>query len=630
MKHVVLAAAGHVDHGKTALVRVLTGVDTDTLPEEKRRGLSIETGFAPLDLADGVQISLADVPGHARLIPHMLAGVCGADGFLLVIAADEGVMPQTAEHLDLLTILGIKRGIIALTKTDRVDGETLDRRREEIARWAAARGLSGMPICPVSAVTGRGLNGLRAALAALAEAVQPRETGLPFRLWVDRVFSVAGQGTVVTGTAAQGRAAVGETLCFYPGGTPARVRSIQRHGQPCETLWAGMRGGLNLAGLERQAVRRGAVLAAPDSLTVTDRAAAELFLLPQAPYPVRHNAALHVYYGSEHQVCRVLLAGRRTLEPGERCFAQLRFSRPAALGAGDRCVIRFFSPTVTLGGGVLLDLQPAGKTDPALLTVLAAGGPEARTAAVLARMGDRLPKTEELARRAGLTPEDCGLALEDLERRGLALPLGGRWMAGGQAAALWGRLRAALEDFHQREPLWPGMAREALRAALFPHGSARAWNALLSWYAARYRLVLSEEWVALPGFSVQWTPEYEGLRRMLRERYDRSGLTPPTREEALSPFGRQREKAEQVLRRMALDGELTAIAPGQWVRPHCLREGERRLAAAFARKRVCTLGELRDALGLSRARALVLLDHWDRTGVTRRVAEGRVLLHRGD
>ncbi|MBM6939265.1 selenocysteine-specific translation elongation factor, partial [Pseudoflavonifractor phocaeensis] len=247
MKHVVLAAAGHVDHGKTALVRALTGVDTDTLPEEKRRGLSIETGFAPLDLADGVQISLADVPGHARLIPHMLAGVCGADGFLLVIAADEGVMPQTAEHLDLLTILGIKRGIIALTKTDRVDGETLDRRREEIARWAAARGLSGMPICPVSAVTGRGLDGLRAALAALAEAVQPRETGLPFRLWVDRVFSIPGQGTVVTGTAAQGRAAVGETLCFYPGGTPARVRSIQRHGQPCETLWAGMRGGLNLA-----------------------------------------------------------------------------------------------------------------------------------------------------------------------------------------------------------------------------------------------------------------------------------------------------------------------------------------------------------------------------------------------
>lgn len=629
MKHVVLAVAGHVDHGKTALVRALTGVETDTLPEERRRGLSIESGFAPLDFG-GMQVSLADVPGHARFIPHMLSGVCGADGALLVIAADEGVMPQTEEHAALLAILGVTRAVIALTKADRVDGETLARRREEAARWAAGRFGAAVPICPVSAVTGQGLDGLRGALAALAEAVPPRETGLPFRLWVDRVFSIPGQGTVVTGTAAQGRTAAGEVLCLYPGGRSVRVRSIQRHGRPCETLWAGMRGGVNLAGLERQAVRRGDALAQPGSLTVTQRAAAELVLLPDAPYPVRHNSTVHFYHGAGCQVCRVLLPGRRTLEPGQRCFVQLRFARPAALGMGERYVVRFFSPEVTLGGGVVLDPQPVGRSQPALLAVLAAGGPAARTAAVLTQMGAALPKAEALARRAGLTPADCGLALADLKGRGLALALGGRWMAAGQAEALWGGLRELLEDFHRREPLWPGMAREALRTRLLAHGSARTWNALLSWYADRYGLILTEEWAALPGFSVRWTPEYEGLRRMLRERYDRAGLTPPDREEVLSACGRQRDKAGQVLRRMVLDGELTAIAPGQWVCPHCLAAGERRLAAVFAHKPVCTLGELRDALGLSRAKALALLEYWDRAGVTRRVAEGRVYLPRGD
>lgn len=630
MKHFILGTAGHVDHGKTALVRALTGVDTDTLPEEKRRGLTIENGFAPLPLADGLTVSMVDVPGHEALIGHMLAGASGMDGVLFVIAADEGVMPQTREHLDILTLLGITRGVVALTKIDRVSRETLAQRQETVCRFLKGAGLEQAPLCPVSAVTGEGLDALRTALLELVGSSSARRDDLPFRLAVDRVFSVDGQGTVVTGTVARGSTTAGETLWLYPREQPVRVRGLEHHGLPQQRLWAGMRGGVNLSGVEKKEIKRGDTLAAPHALTVTEEVEVQLTLLPHAPYPVRHNSRLHFHSGAGKQVCQVLLPGRKHLEPGETGFARLRFAQPAALAAGDRFVVRFFSPVVTMGGGTVLTLQPPSghKMTPdhlRTLEVLARGSEEARVLAALEQGKTRLLKADQLAREAGLTTERCTAVLEMLSRRGQAVQLAGRWLSAGQYQMLWQKTKEILSDYHRREPLWPGMDRQTLRAQVLSHGSGRIWSALLTLFAREYGLSLSGEWVALPGFTVTWTPEYDALRRLLRERYDRAGLTPPDQDEVLDAFGRQREKAVQVFRRMALDGELVSIAPGLWVRPHCLARGARLLKGRFARQAVCTLGELRDALGLSRRETLVILEYWDRIGLTRRVGEGRML-----
>lgn len=630
MKHFILGTAGHVDHGKTALVRALTGVDTDTLPEEKRRGLTIENGFAPLSLSDDLTVSIVDVPGHEAFISHMLAGASGMDGVLFVIAADEGVMPQTREHLDILTLLGINRGVVALTKIDRVSRETLAQRQETVRRFLKGTALDQAPLCPVSAVTGEGLDALRTALLELVHSSPARRDDLPFRLAVDRVFSVDGQGTVVTGTVAQGNTTAGETLWLYPREQPVRVRGLEHHGLPRQQLWAGMRGGVNLSGVEKKEIKRGDTLAAPHALTVTDQVEVQLTLLPHAPYPVRHNSRLHFHAGTGKQVCQVLLMGRKRLEPGETCFARLRFAQPAALEQGDRFVVRFFSPVVTMGGGTVLTLQPplGHKMTPdhlRTLEVLARGSEEARVLAALEQGESRLLKADQLAREAGLTTEGCTAVLEGFARQGQAVQLAGRWLSARQCQLLWQRTKEILSAYHQREPLWPGMDREALRAQVLSHGSGRVWSALLALFAREYGLSLSGEWAALPGFVVSWTPEYDALRRLLRERYDRAGLTPPAQDNVLDAFGLQRKKAAQVFRRMALDGELVSIAPGLWVRPHCLARGARTVRDLFARQTICTLGEIRDALGLSRRETLVLLAYWDRAGLTRRVGEGRML-----
>ena len=356
----ILCTAGHVDHGKTALVKALTGVDTDRLAEERRRGLTIELGFAPLDLPGLGRVSVVDVPGHQQFIPTMLSGCCGLDGVLFTVAADEGPMPQTAEHLNILTLLGAERGVIALTRADLASP---DRLAESLARTRALTAgtfLESAPAVPVSAVTGAGLDGLRSALADMLAQAPPPPEGSP-RLHIDRVFSVEGSGTVVTGTLTGGPLRRGDAVQLCPSERTARVRGLQCHGVPAEALPAGTRAAVNLAGVGRDRVRRGDTLAAPGALTVTDRADVALRVLPHAPFPVRTGSQLHLHHGARSLVCRCVLLGRDVLGPGEVGFAQLRFPQPLAAAPGDKFVVRFFSPLATVGGGVLLDADPPGK-----------------------------------------------------------------------------------------------------------------------------------------------------------------------------------------------------------------------------------------------------------------------------
>ena len=479
----ILCTAGHVDHGKTALVKALTGVDTDRLAEEKRRGLTIELGFAPLTLPGGRVVSVVDVPGHEKFIPTMLSGCGGLDLALLVIAADQGPMPQTREHLAILSLLGVEAGVVALTRTDL--GEKPGVRA---AAAALVRGtfLKGAPVVPVSAVTGEGLPALRTALEKQAAALPSHALSGTPRLHIDRVFPVAGSGTVVTGTLTGGPLRRGDAVRLYPSERTARVRGLQCHGVPAEELPAGTRAAVNLAGVRLREIRRGDTLAAPGSLTVTDRADVSLEVLPDAPFPVRTDSQLHFHHGARSLTCRCVLLGRDVLRPGERGWAQLRFAQPLAAAPGDKFVVRFFSPLATVGGGVLLELAPPkkGRMRPeraARLEALARGeippppepppappspavpapsdGAEQELAALYRQYGLTAPAWERVEPRFAGRIKEARRALRRLRERGeLAELAPGRYVHREAAAAA----ERALRDAFGAAPFRLAQARDTL------------------------------------------------------------------------------------------------------------------------------------------------------------------------
>ena len=580
----ILGTAGHVDHGKTALVRALTGVDTDRLAEEKRRGLTIELGFAPLTLPNGAQLSVIDVPGHEKFIPTMLSGCGGLDLALLVIAADQGPMPQTREHLAILSLLGVRAGVVALTRADLGERAGV---REQVAALARGTFLESAPVIPVSALTGQGLPELLSAIDAQASALPPPAlTGSP-RLHIDRVFSVAGSGTVVTGTLTGGSLARGAALELWPGALPVRVRGLERHGVPAEELPPGVRAAVNLAGVRLEQVRRGMTLAPAGALEVTDRVDVSLTLLPDAPYPVKNNSQLHLHHGTRAVVCRCVLLGRDKLEPGETGFAQLRLAGPLAALEGDRFVVRFFSPLATLGGGVILETHPPrrGRHDPerlAGLAVRAAGDPAAIARRKLEEAGEEpLRPRDPAPYRAAGGAEGAGWFLSP--------------------AALAGKRQAALDLQRQ------GLDGPAIRDRLFPglpRGAAEGFLAAL----------------ALPAAA----PASAALEGAVEALYRRAGLQAPEDGAAEDAFpGRVREM--KLARRALTDrGTLVVVAKGFRVHTAALAQGLEALGRAFGAEPFA-LGRARDVLGVSRKYALLLLEYWDRAGKTEKNGEARRL-----
>ena len=358
MKHVIIGTAGHVDHGKTLLVKALTGIDTDRLTEEKKRGITIELGFAHLDFDDGTQAGIVDVPGHEKFIKNMLAGAGGIDLAMLVVAADEGFMPQTVEHLGILSLLGIRDGLVVITKCDMVDPEWVEMVKEDVKAQTEGTFLSGKPIYTVSACTGQGVAELKEKLGELVRAAGEKNLRIPFRLPIDRVFSVDGFGTVVTGTLIEGALAVGDMAEVLPTGFQARVRNLQVHGRDVESAYAGQRVAVNLAGTKKSDLARGDTIAKPGSVRRSLMLDVRLQNLKNSQRTILTGSQLHLYHGSSVRLCKVVLLDREALAPGESCCAQLRMTEELAAKCGDRFVVRFYSPLETIGGGVVLDDCP--------------------------------------------------------------------------------------------------------------------------------------------------------------------------------------------------------------------------------------------------------------------------------
>jgi selenocysteine-specific elongation factor len=608
----ILGTAGHVDHGKTALVRALTGIDTDRLPDEKRRGITIDLGFAPLRLEGAPAVSIVDVPGHEAFVRNMLAGATGIDLALLVIAADEGVMPQTREHLLILTLLGVSSGVVALTKADLVDEEWLALVRDDVAALVRGTPFEGAPVIATSSTTGAGLDDVRAAITAAVRARPERDAADLFRMPVDRVFTVRGTGTVVTGTVWSGTLARDATVRLLPADRVARVRGIQSHGDAVAAVGPGMRAAVALAGLEVADVERGAVLVTWPAWRASARWMAEVALDPAAGISLGPRTAVRVHLGTADVGARIVAAAG-ALEPGGRSVARVVLEEPAVARAGDRFVLRAPSPMRTIGGGVVLDPLPVHR--------------RSRPAAASRTPGERLRAMAREAGRAGLAPDEVpvrlGVSPDDaggvIDGAGV-LRAGARLVDDSVLAAAIAEAASLLAAHHVEHPLETGMPVQELRARL--GGSADIIEVVLMRAAAEGRMQIENAVAATAGWEPALSPELRGAGERILAALRGAGREPPSVEDLAAAHSAH---AFSILKFFERSGRVVQVAADRFYDAEALAGMIAALRKGMADGREYPPQELRDMIGVSRKYLIPFLEYCDRTGVTERRADGRVL-----
>ena len=647
MKRIVVGTAGHIDHGKTSLVKALTGIDTDRLREEKRRGITIELGFAHLPLPDGTVAGVVDVPGHERFVRSMAAGAGGIDLVVLVIAADEGVMPQTREHLDICRLLGVPRGLVAVTKSDLLPGlgpDWLPMLEADVREVTRGTFLEGCPVVPVSSATREGLDRLLGEIAALAREAPERPTDGPAFLPVDRAFSMKGFGTVATGTLLSGSVGEGDAVALLPpspAGEALRVRSVQVHGQVVPRALAGQRTAVNLPGIEPTQIRRGQVLVQPGVVPPSSLLDAEVTLLGAAPAPLRHRARLLLHVGTAQVPVAVSLLDRGELGPGQTAWAQLRLGQPVAALPGQRFILRGFAVLEgrgkTLGGGRILSVaaprRRRGRPETtAQLEVLARGDPDARLAAVLEMAGPAGLSLDGLVGRTALSPRLAQGSLDRLGARGGAVLFDRErraYVAGSVAAELSRRLVAAVEAFHAERPLAAGIGREALRGRLPPVADSRLFQRLLAQLAEKGDLVLEGEHVRRKGHAAASGAAGGALKEKVGRAIEEAGLTPPWVGELPGLTGGSAADVAAVLKLLLAEGRVVRTTPELYFPAQAVTALRERLVAHLRAHREITTQEFKDLVGATRKHVIPLAEYFDREKVTLRVGEKRVLRGEG-
>jgi len=629
-RHVVVGTAGHIDHGKTSLVKALTGTDTDRLPEEKARGITIDLGFAFLEEPDGLTIEIVDVPGHERFVRNMLAGVGGIDLALLVIAADEGVMPQTREHLAICSLLRIKTGLLALTKTDLVEPDWLELVKDDVASLVRGTFLEGAPILAVSAKTGEGLPELRAALRTLGAAVPLRAADQLPRLPIDRVFTVKGFGTVITGTLMTGRFAADDRVEVYPRGVQAKIRGLQTHGHAVAEAQAGQRTAMNLQGIDRAAITRGDVVGPTGALIASLLVDGTLELLGDAPRPLKSRDRIRFHTGTSEIMARVLFVDRAELLPGEQAFARFRLEAPLVALPGDRFVVRSYSPIVTIAGGTLLDIDPPRfkRKAPALvahLTLLAEGAPEDVVEEHVRQTGIAGVRLTVLSGRVPFGPGRLRVLLATLEAAGRVLAVERDWFLHPESEQrLRSQARAALEEFHRANPLKPGMSREELRRRA---GDAedRVFTHVLARLDAEGVVRTERDKVRLASHEVHLSPAQQRVVDHLEADFLRTGAAPPSPEEALGRAGVTGDEEHELFQVLVEGKRLVRIKESLFFHAQALDAIQDKLVTLLRERKEIGPSDIKDLLGVSRKYAIPLLEYFDGRRVTMRVGERRVL-----
>jgi len=638
MRYVTVGTAGHIDHGKSALVLALTGIDPDRLEEEKKRGITIDLGFAHLDLGEGIRVGFIDVPGHERFVRNMLAGVGGIDLVILVVAADESIKPQTREHFDICKLLGIRKGLVAITKSDLVDREIMDLVRLEVQEFVRGSFLEDAPLLQVSAKTGEGLDALKDELRRLALEVTPKPEELPFRLPIDRAFVMKGFGTVATGTLIAGRIEKDAEVEIYPLGRRVRVRGIEVHNAPARTALAGQRTAVNLPGIEAKEISRGMILAPPGLFQATSRLDCRLNLLPAAR-PLKNRARFHFHCGTAETIAEVVLLEGKELEPGSSAFAQLRLSEPSVLMPGDRFIIRQLSPVTTIGGGSVLDNQPARRrlgdsTIVPLLDTLEKGDSEARLEWLVRQAGEApLPG---LVSRTGWSPIEVlrvGRALASTNRLALLGQPPELFVHQGYFQELARRVIDQLEKFHAQNPLVAGLPKEDLRSRIdtrsSPHTaspSSLLFNALLHTLAAQGKVDVQGETVKLAGRRIQLTPEEQVAKDQISAAFERRGLAVPSAPEVLAMLRIDRPRAEKLLQILLKEKVLLKVTEDLIFHRSALQQLKELLVRRKTQSNRINVAVFKEITGLSRKYAIPLLEYLDRERVTRREGDERIIL----
>ena len=632
----VIGTAGHVDHGKTALVGALTGTDTDRLPEEKRRGISIELGFAELLLPSGHRAGIIDVPGHERFVKTMVAGSHGIDVCLLVVAADEGVMPQTREHLDVAMLLGVRRAVVALSRADLApDPEWRAMVRGDIAALMRGTPLAGAPMAAVSVRTGEGLDTLRGLLEDALEGIPARPLSGAVHLPIDRVFSVAGFGTIVTGTLTSGTIAADDRLEIQPGGLAVRVRGVESHGRVVERALPGSRTAVNLVGAQRGDIPRGAVLGTPGAFAPVSLLAVRLHALEHLPgdRPLAHNQRLHLHLGTEQSICRVRLLEGSEVGPGQGRLALLHLEKAIVARRGDRFILRSYSPVTTVGGGVILDLQHSYRRnrpdDLRALELREAGAPTDLARAALERASGPLDAAALVA-ATGLDQRAVSEALVAMRDQGLALPVdaeGHHWMTPAGLAQLRTRAREALTRYHQAHPMRSGMTRQELRQAALPGSGPRAAAAAIAALVGTGDLRARGEHLALCDFTPAPPDHLRAVALLIQEQIGAAGLQPPALATVLVQAGADpaSEETADLVAFLLEQGHLVRVDATLSFGSDAIRQ-----AIAAVRQHLTTHGtlsvaEMRDLLGITRKHAVPLAEYLDGIRVTRREGDVRRL-----
>lgn len=623
-RHVVLGMAGHIDHGKTAVVKSLTGTDTDRLKEEKERGMTTDLGFAFL----GEGITIIDVPGHEKFVKTMVAGVNTVDLALLIIAADDGVMPQTVEHLEILNLLGIPSGLIAINKTDLVDRDWLDLVAEEVKKFVQGTILAQAPIFRVSALTGEGMEELKSGIFNMAGQVHAKRDRGVFRMPVDRVFSIKGFGTVVAGTVLSGKLAVDDSVELLPRGLALRVRGLQVHDKAVSESRTGFRTAVNIQGVEKDVVERGNVLAAPGFFRPTQMADARLTLLSSRSKPLKNRERVHAHIGTDEALARIILLNDETLVPGAEGFVQIHFEKSVAMDAGDRFVIRSYSPVRTIGGGVVLDVHPQKhrrfqEDIVQKLNRLLKGDPLLKALEHL-RFSRFQPVTaRELAKSAGMTPEDAQKYLTALEAEKNAVRIGkDRWIGAENREILKRIVIDGLERFHKEHPERAGVPRAELLSRIKPPPEKQLFEETVKLMVQDRVCSVESDRVRLSGHHVMLNPELQKIKDQIVKALMSAPFDPPDEKDMIRNFG---EAGKTVLQVLIESSEAVRLEEGILFHRDAVNQAKEKISNHLKVKKEATVSDIRQVLGTTRKYAVPLVEYLDRIGFTERDGDVRRL-----
>lgn len=630
MKHLIIGTAGHIDHGKTTLIQALTGRNTDRLKEEQKRGISIELGFTYFDLPDGRRAGIVDVPGHEKFIRHMLAGVGGMDLVMLVVASDEGVMPQTREHLDILSLLSIKKGLIVMTKASLADPDWIELVKEDIAETVEGTFLEDCPILMVDSLSGQGIPELIDHLAMYYDEIEARDQEAPCRMPIDRVFSITGFGTVVTGTLLEGTVATEDIMEIFPDEITARVRNIQVHGGTVDKAYAGQRVAINLSGIKKDHIYRGSILAKPGSMTHTLMVDCRMSMLKNAPRPMRQRDRVRIYHGSSEVLARVVILEKEQIDPGESAFVQLRLEEIAAYKKEDKLILRFYSPMETLGGAVVIDPNPnkhKAMHQDVIEQLMAkeSGGPEVHLEQQLLRYSMEIPDIGQLAKYTGYTrgqTVECMQMLQE-ERKAYAIQGQGyvHWQFYEDTAE---NAAVSLAKYHKEYPLRKGMSREELKSRVFPPRKPKLVEAWFEQLENEGLIRTEGTLVSLSTFSVKMTPQQKEWQSAIEAHYTKELFSPPRLEELPELIKEKQKNLQPVLEVMMGDSLIRANQETVF-HIRALEEAKVRLAAHFQCHEEISLADFRDLLQTSRKYAVALLEYFDQARLTKRQGDNRVL-----